>query len=204
MDRLQEGHARSTVVSVYQGDTLPSPLGFGGVVVTGSPHSVREEAPWMTGLGLWMLRAAEGGIPVLAICFGHQLLGEELGGRVDRNPLGQEVGTVTIETTIAGRQDPLFAGIDPVFTAQATHADALVGPPTDPRVVRLAGNANTTWQAFAVGSNIRAVQFHPELPSTTLSALLKNRGQKAPCEACPAGERILRNWDNHWVSGSAG
>ncbi len=201
--RVPDGPARCTVVPAFQGVSLPDPAAYGGVLVTGSPLSVRDEAPWMVALGHWMLGAAEAGVPVFAICFGHQVLGEVLGGRIARNPAGREVGTVTVDTTPEGAADPLFAGLGPSFEVQATHGDALVRPPTDPRVVRLAGNDNTLWQAFAAGERIRAVQFHPELSHTALTGLLVNRGQSAPVRPCPAGAAMLQNWDDHWVSAAA-
>jgi len=202
VQRLPDGPARCTVVPAWTGAPLPDPTAYGGVLVTGSPLSVRDEDPWMEQMGHWMLRAAAAGVPVFAICFGHQVLGEVLGGRVGLNPAGREVGTVTVETTAAGRADPLFAGLGHSFEVQATHGDALVRPPTDPRVVRLAGNDNTRWQAFGVGERIRAVQFHPELRHQALTALLQNRGEQGVVRPCPAGARMLRNWDDHWVSGA--
>lgn len=201
--RLPDGPARCTVVPLHAGAPLPDPSPYGGVLVTGSPLSVRDEAPWMAALGRWMLRTADQGVPVLAVCFGHQVLGEALGGRVGPNPAGREVGTVSIDATPAGLADPLFAGLGPRFEVQATHGDSLVRAPTDPRVVRLGGNANTDWQAFAVGERLRAVQFHPELPGHVLAALLENRGQRGHTVPCPAGAQILQNWDDHWVAGES-
>ncbi len=198
--RLVNGPARCTTVSVHDRADLPDPTPYGGVLVTGSPLSVRDELPWVQPLGPWILGCADTGVPVLAVCFGHQVLGETLGGHVARNPAGREVGTITVDLTPEGESDPLFAGLDASFQVQSTHRDALVRPPRDPRVVRLAGNDNTHWQAFGVGPRLRSVQFHPELDGNTLQDLLKNRGQTGEVHRCPAGRHILENWDTHWVS----
>src|SRR5690349_19432025 len=61
-----------------------------GVIVTGSPLSVIDEAPWMLELGQALLRLD---VPVLGVCFGHQLLARVAGGRVVLNPRGREIGT---------------------------------------------------------------------------------------------------------------
>src|SRR5438309_9067139 len=48
-----------------------------GIIVTGSPLSVIEKAPWMLQLGDDLLRVGACGTPVLGVCFGHQLLRSE-------------------------------------------------------------------------------------------------------------------------------
>ena len=201
MDHLEGGTDRCDVAEAWSGETLPRPDRFGGLLITGSPASVRDEASWMDSLGRWALAAADAGVPVLGVCFGHQLLGEALGGRVEPNPAGHEVGTVEVELTEAGRADPLFAGLGPAIHVQATHGDALVSPPRGPGVVKLAGNANTPWQAFACGDAVRAVQFHPELPAQALRDLMTARGQRGTVDDLTDSAAILRNWDRAWVRG---
>ena len=187
------------VVSAHLGEPLPDPADHAGVVVMGSPLSVRDEAAWMSMVGRWSVEAAERGVPVLAVCFGLQLAGEALGGRVGPNPAGREIGTVDVDLTDAGAADPLFSGLPRTLRVQATHGDVLIAPPTAPGVVRLAGNDNTEWQAFAWGEALRAVQFHPELAAATLARLLAARGQQADVEPTEHGRRILVNWVDHWI-----
>ena len=197
---LEDGAARCTTVSPFAGEALPDARGFGGVVVTGSPASVRDEAPWMKDVARYCLAAAEAGVPVLGVCFGHQLLGEALGGRVERNPAGPERGTVDVELTDEGVLDPLFEGLPRTLVVQATHQDVLVRPPTADGVVRLAVNTNTAWQAFAY-RRIRAVQFHPELSGETLGKLLRARAQEGAIRPSAHGEEVLRRWDRAFVRG---
>lgn len=192
------GGERFTVVSPFLGEALPPPEDWGGVIVTGSPASVRDEAPWMARVADFCLFAAEREIPVLGVCFGHQLLGEALGGRVDRHPRGVEAGTVRVRLTEEGLLDPLFAGLPEEFPVQAIHGDELVRPPTRPGVVRLAENLHSPWQAFACGPWIRAVQFHPEVTPPVMERMLSATG--LPGRAGPAsGGTILRNWERSFV-----
>lgn len=179
----------ATVVAPFEGQGLPDGDRFDGVLLTGSPLSVRDEAPWMEALGRWTLALTK---PVLGVCFGHQLLGEALGGRVERNPLGGEMGTVDVELNDAGRADPLFAGLPSTLRVQQTHRDILVLAPPDAEL--LGGNANTAWQTFRY-RNIRCVQFHPELRPPYLRSLLEVRGIDATVDDHDHGPRILRNWE---------
>ncbi len=162
------------VVEAHLGERLPPrPRELDAVVVTGSPRSVLEREPWMQRAGGWLVEAAEQRVPVLGVCFGHQLLAEALGGRVRKNPLGREIGTVPCALTPAGREDPLFDGAPPAFDVQATHEDEVGEVP--PEVEVLASNAASRVQAFRAGPFLRAVQFHPEIDAATLRALAEAR-----------------------------
>ncbi len=162
------------IVEVHLGEPLPArAAGFDAVVVTGSPRSVTEREAWMRRTGSWLLEAAEHRVPVLGVCFGHQLLAEALGGRVRKSPLGREIGTVRCALTPAGRVDPLFDGVPPLFEAQATHEDEVAEEP--PGVEILASSDASRVQAFRAGPFVRGVQFHPELDAATMRAIAESR-----------------------------
>jgi GMP synthase (glutamine-hydrolysing) len=193
------GPERCDVVRPFADDLPSSPDRWGGVVITGASASVRDEAPWMRRTADFCLEAAARGIPVLGVCFGHQLLGEALGGRVEKNPRGPERGTIRVRLTPEGREDPLFAGMPEVLEVQSTHEDALVAPPPAAAgAVLLAENEHTAWQAFAAGS-LRCVQFHPEMTGARLAAILAARGREGITRESPHGAALLRRWDEAFV-----
>lgn len=194
---LEEGASRCLVADATE--ELPDPSSFGGVILTGSLSSVRDEEPWMERLASWSLLAAERGTQILAVCFGHQLLGEALGGRVEPMEAGPEMGAVEVRLTPEGEADPLFAGLPSTLIVNQTHFDGLVVPPPPGRAVRLAGNDRCPWQAYRVGSNVRGVQFHPELRDETLAALLAVRGIEGSIRPSGHGAAVLRNWDERFV-----
>jgi len=171
-----------------------------GIIVTGSPLSVTEQAPWMPRLGEDLLRVGERGTPILGVCFGHQLLARAAGGGVVLNPRGREIGTVRVQLTEAGRKDPLFApwvnGSD--LEVQATHVDAV--DPLPPGATVLASNENTAAQAFRLSETVAGVQFHPELWAEALLDLIASRRDKLVAEGMDA--TALAN-DVHEVQAAA-
>ena len=166
-------------------DGMGSPAGFDGVLVTGTAASVRDGARWMQPLADFLGERTGGGPPVLAVCFAANLAAEALGGTVERNPRGWEIGTVEVELTRNGLQDPLFAGLPERLTVQATHEDHVSELPSD--VIRLAGNSNAFVQAFAWGQRLRAVQFHPEVDASIISSLVRLRRAVLEADACLQG-----------------
>jgi GMP synthase (glutamine-hydrolysing) len=88
---------------------------------------------------------------------------------------------VTITLTLAGREDPLFADLPEVFDAYGGHKEAAAVLPS--HVPCLASSADCPVQAFRVGSNVYATQFHPELDVDGICTRIdvyKNHGYFAP------------------------
>ena len=172
------------VCRAHEGEKLAAALDAHrprGVIVSGSPLSVMEEAPWMLDLGADLLRLGARGTPVLGVCFGHQLLARAAGGRVVLNPRGREIGTVSVQLTEAGRRDPLFAWAgEPEIEVQATHLDAV--DPLPPGATVLASNENTAVQAFRLSETVAGVQFHPELSVEAMRDLIQSRRDKLAAE----------------------
>ncbi|MGB9598640.1 MAG: glutamine amidotransferase-related protein [Minisyncoccales bacterium] len=99
--------------------------------------------------------------PVLGICFGHQILGEFLGGKLDFAFEQREAGIKKIFLTKQGQRDPLFFGFQKSFFAVEGHKDALLTLP--PKTIHLAFNKTCPIQAFRYRDNVYGLQFHPEL-----------------------------------------
>ena len=98
--------------------------------------------------------------PFLGACYGIGALGRHQGGVVDRR-FGEPVGAVEITLTPAGRRDPLLGELPAAFEAFIGHKEAVSRLPG--HAVLLASSAGCPVQAFRVGANVYATQFHPEL-----------------------------------------
>jgi GMP synthase (glutamine-hydrolysing) len=145
-------------VDLRERTPLPDPTELAGVVVSGSSASVTERAPWMLRAQQYLRALVHQRIPTLGICFGHQLLGQALGGEVIRNPRGREIGTVDFE--IVGH-DPLLSSATAPFQVNATHVDTIRLLPEGARV--LARTARECHAAVRFSEAAWGVQFHPEM-----------------------------------------
>ena len=164
---------QAPVVSAHLDEPLPPVHDFGAVIVTGSPAMVTDRAPWSVRTGSWLREVVHGDRYVLGVCYGHQLLCDALGGAVGDNPNGREIGTITAEQTADGREDPLLGGLDRPLVMQATHSQSVVTPPPGARV--LARNHHDGHQAFAWGSRVWGVQFHPEFTGPIIRGYIAAR-----------------------------
>lgn len=178
-----------TVVKPHAGDPLPAPGGVAAAVVTGSSAMVNDGHDWIEACAGWLRELLTLGRPLLGICFGHQLLAHALGGEVRENPKGIEVGTVTTRLTDAARADPLFAGLPPSMSVQASHRQSVIALP--PGAVRLAASERDPNHAFRFGNRAWGIQFHPEFDREITRAYIER--YRPDLEASGrAVERMLR------------
>jgi len=155
---MQLPKACFNVVSVYKDELLPAAETVDAVVISGSGAMITDHSDWIETTAQWLQGVVHLQKPVLGICFGHQLLAYALGGNVDINPNGVEVGSVDVEV-VTDADDVLFSGLKQ-FQAQASHRQAVLQLPRDATL--LAQTSMDAHHAFRVGNNCWGVQFHPE------------------------------------------
>ncbi|GAA4373448.1 glutamine amidotransferase [Nocardioides caricicola] len=105
-------------------------------------------------------RVVAADFPFLGACYGIGVLGGLRGGVVDRT-YGEPIGALEITLTEDGRRDPILGALPERFDAFLGHKEAVSRLPAG--AVRLAGSVTCPVQAFRIGSNVYATQFHPEL-----------------------------------------
>ncbi len=141
---------------------------WSGVILGGGPYNVSDTPESKSATQqrvesevLDLLdRVVERDFPFLGCCYGVGTLGSVVGATVDRS-FPEPVGAVTVTLTPAGRADPLFADLPDVFEAYGGHKESATSLPA--HVQRLAYSPDSPIQAFRVGDNTYATQFHPEL-----------------------------------------
>lgn len=185
------------VVRVDTGDALPADArGHAAVIVTGSPAMVSERLRWSEDTAAWLRTAVEQRVPVLGICYGHQLLAHALGGRVADHPRGRELGTVAIERLAAAVDDALLGACPEHFLAHASHQQSVLDLPAG--AVVLASSAHDPHHAVRYAAGVWGLQFHPEFSVEIMRgyvsarsdhrAASRTRGTVAPA---PAAARLL-------------
>src|SRR5207244_4416032 len=146
-----------------------------GIILSGGPRSVYEPGAHRSDSAIFDL-----GIPVLGICYGHQLMAKTLGGDVVRADAG-EFG----RTAVSGAGGLLFEGLAAGQTAWLSHNDAVVAPPEGFRATATSpGSPVAAMEDLERG--LFGVQFHPEVAHTPNGLeLMKNFLYRA-CDCLPA------------------
>ena len=184
MAPLHEASLRTQVIDPRGGSALPPPTDYAGILLTGSHSMVTDKEAWNRETAAWLPGAVASNVPLLGVCYGHQLLADALGGRVGNHPQGLEMGTVEIRLESAAKNDLLMKKLPETFQVHASHTQSVISLPPD--ALLLAANAWEAHHAFAVGECAWGIQFHPEfdvdIMRTYLDAfrnLLISQGQDA-------------------------
>jgi GMP synthase (glutamine-hydrolysing) len=179
LHRIRLTHRRLGAVDLSQ---------WSGIVLGGGPYNVSDDpgakSPTQqrveSELADLLTAVIERDFPFLGCCYGVGTLGSAIGAVVDRSH-PEPVGPVTVALSPEGRADPLFAGLPDTFDAFGGHKEAASLLPS--HVACLATSADCPVQAFRVGENVYATQFHPELDVEgicTRIEVYKNHGYFAP------------------------
>lgn len=154
---------------------------FDGVIVTGSPASVRDAEDWVSDL-LHLLRDIIAmKKPMFGACFGHQAIATALGGTVDYNPKGWVLGTV--ETDLAGQ--------DRSLRLYAAHKEQVTELPVGAEIV--ASTDGCKIAGFAIGDHVLTTQYHPEMTDEFIAALLEEMSSDLPSDMiAPAIDSLER------------
>ncbi len=159
-------------VALVKGEQLPDPSTLDAVLYTGSPAGVYDPEPWIAPLKDFIRNAAEARTPQVGICFGHQVMGEALGGRVEKSDKGWGIGRHTYD--IVRCPDWNDAPCPASLSVAVSHQDQVVTCPPAARVI-----ARSAFTPFAGldydGFPAISFQCHPEFEPDYAAALYTAR-----------------------------
>jgi GMP synthase (glutamine-hydrolysing) len=162
--------ASELVVWIPSEGPPPALDGVGAAMVFGGRMHIDQESahPWLRGEKQLIRELLDGGLPVLGVCLGAQLLAEVAGGR-PRRASRPEIGWHRVEVTPEGARDPLMGPLAPAFDVFLWHS---YEAPLPPGAVQLASTP-LCLQAFRLGkARAWGVQFHAEVTLAGLEAWL--------------------------------
>ena len=143
-------------------DFPPGPRAADGWLLSGSRHGVYEDLPFIPPLEDFIREAHREKVPMVGICFGHQIIARALGGRVEKFDGGWAIG----------RHAYAFDGLGEV-AVNAWHQDQVIEPPAGARTI--AQSDFCRHAGLAIGDHIYTIQPHPEFSSPLIGEYLKLR-----------------------------
>ncbi|WP_434613525.1 type 1 glutamine amidotransferase [Tabrizicola sp. M-4] len=162
--RLLDGHGFTfRTWKVVEGEFPASVRDADGWLITGSRHGVYEDHPWIAPLEQFIRDSFTARVPVVGICFGHQIVAQAMGGKVERYAGGWAVGATDYD----------FGG--ETLRLNAWHRDQVVQAP--PGATVIASNDFCNNAALLYDDRALTVQAHPEFRPEFVDGLMKTRGK---------------------------
>jgi GMP synthase-like glutamine amidotransferase len=161
-------------------------------MATGSRHSVYDDLPWINQLKAVIRALHQQSKYFIGFCFGHQLLGEALGGKVAKSPNGWSVGVHQFELyQTPDWMVPTKASINMLMMCQ----DQVLTLPPD--TILLAGNQQCPHAIMQVGSTMMGIQGHPEFSKAYDQLLMEIRIDKMGWQLVDRGIASLQKAVDH-------
>jgi GMP synthase-like glutamine amidotransferase len=161
--------------SVATGMALPGLKACDAWIITGSLAGVYEDHDWIPPLMDFVRAAFAASVPMLGVCFGHQLMAQALGGTVTKSKKGRGIGVHQYTVTEAGRK--IIPQLNKI-NLLASHEDQVIQPP--PGAAILAHSEFCSYAMLSYGKNALSIQPHPEFTPAGERDIIGSWQQRSP------------------------
>ena len=168
---------------------------IGALIILGGPMSVNDEEqfPFLRWEKRIIRAAIDEAVPVVGICLGAQLIAATLGTMVYHGRV-KEIGWSPISITPHGQVDSLLGYLPENATVFQWHGDGFELPSG---AIRLASSVNYKNQAFRVGKNVYALQFHLEVTPPMIARWIDERSKDLAQAPYIMPDKILADTQNY-------
>lgn len=167
-----------------------------GYMTSGSRYSVYDQSRWINILQTFVHQLYFQHIPLVGICFGHQMIAQALAGEVSRSDKGWGIGAATTTIDIPLNQQPPWLTEPPAnISLLVSHQDQVIRPPEN--TTKLAGSLFCPISMMQVGEHFLGIQGHPEFTPAYLYDLLKLRKSIYPESTYQSALASLEQPTNH-------
>lgn len=171
-------------------------------VCTGSRFSAYDPDDWIQELKGFLRRLREAEKPFVGICFGHQVMAEALGGKVEKAAQGWGIGVHALNVVNA---ESWMQPAQAACGIQYSHRDQVVRLPENG--VLLGESDHCPVAMFRVGETMLGIQGHPEFPADYVEALVRGRTEliganlvNAARFHAPTDEDVITAWLTKFLS----
>lgn len=186
------GEVEWQVYRAYAGELPAAANACDAYLITGSRAGAYDGQPWIAALESFVRDLVRQHVPLVGICFGHQLIAQALGGTVEKSPLGWGIGIHTYNTD---RAAPWMRPSLPRFTVPVCHQDQVVALPGGAE--RLASSNHCENFLVQFNDTTLGIQGHPEFTHAYIGVLIDSRGDRLGAETGAAARASLsRDADN--------
>jgi GMP synthase-like glutamine amidotransferase len=172
-------------VPVVDGEMPPSVDSYDAYIITGSKHGVYDDLPWIAPLTELIRAAHDADIPLVGVCFGHQIIAHALGGHAAKSDRGWGLGVHRV-----GLHDhPDWMPADDDIRLIHIHQDQVETLP--PGAQLIGSNGFCPHAMFVIGDNVLCVQGHPEFTIAYIDQLMQVRADLFDPETLEAAQASL-------------
>ena len=164
-------------VHVVGGEMPQDPTEADGWMITGSRHGAYDDLPWIDPLKAFLRSCLDRKVPVVGICFGHQILAEAMGGRVVKSDKGWGLG---VHRYLPVAQPGWASAVNEGWSGYAIHQDQVIETPEGAHLLARSEFCETAALAYGPLEDPTAitVQSHPEFSRDFVQGLIDVRLRK--------------------------